>query len=391
MIKSLPILVLCVLLSACNEEPPKPAASVSGPENHWQNTYIVHLDSDAFSSAFTALPASEREQSLRRHYADILRQQGISYRNPQQLYVSVFLGFAVQLNAEELQRLRAYPYVQQVERDTLLQLKQPKIKATVGRSTQKDWALQLINGPGNGEGRTAWVLDTGIDLDHPDLAVDPYLSRSFLPWYYWEWDANDRNGHGTHVAGIIGALNDGQGSTGVAAGANLIAIKVLGRRGSGPLSALLRGLDYASLLALPGDVVNISLNGLHSNSVEQAVRTIAEQEIRVVVAAGNNAADVAAYSPASLNHPFVTTVSAMDKHGRYASFSNYGAAVDYCAPGVDVYATHPGGSYAKLSGTSVAAPHVAGLLLLGSSVELKAGQRVAGDPDGTADPILRME
>lgn len=253
-----------------------------------------------------------------------------------------------------------------------------------GGSTQTlPWGVDRLHGPGDGSGKTAWVIDSGIDTTHPDLNVDISRSVSFLSR---DSSYSDANGHGTHVAGIIGARNNGFGVVGVAANATLVSLRVLDRRGNGPDSGVIAAIDWAADHAAPGDVINLSLITTLLQSMNDAVANVASKGIYVAIAAGNNADDASNYSPASAAGPNVYTVSAFQNGDIWASFSNYGPPVTFSEPGVSIYSTYKGGGYTTLSGTSMAAPHLAGLLLL-NGVNFGQEGPVSGDPDGQPDPI----
>jgi subtilisin family serine protease len=240
-------------------------------------------------------------------------------------------------------------------------------------------------GYGSGSGKTAWIIDTGIDFDHPDLNCDESRSRTFIEG---QTSAKDENGHGTHVAGIIGALNNRIGVLGVASGASLVACKVLDKEGDGMLSNIIDALNYIGRNAKPGDVVNMSL-GLEgvSDILDRQVALLAKQGVLISIAAGNDGKKASEFSPGRVNAPNVYTVSAVDSLNNFASFSNYGSdVVDYAAPGVRIVSTYLGGRYARLSGTSMAAPHVAGLLLL-TGGNLHSSGLAKNDPDGDPDKI----
>ncbi|WP_019987022.1 S8 family serine peptidase [Rudanella lutea] len=283
-------------------------------------------------------------------------------------------------------------------RDTSVKLLEPDRTVSlcacvdVSSPTTLGWNIRQT-GYGRGDrqtGRTAWVIDTGIDLDHPDLNVDTGRSRSFLSGATSAaTEAEDNNGHGTHVAGIIGALNNNIGVTGVASGAQLVALKVLDQLGEGRLSGVIAAVDHVYRTGKPGDVVNLSLGGEgQSPTLDRVIRLAADRGILFAIAAGNESESVEGQSPARVNHPNVFTVSAMDAQDRFAAFSNYGPSVDVAAYGVRIQSTYRNGRYATLSGTSMAAPHVAGLLYIrGSKLPLKG--TVSGDPDGQPDPMAR--
>ncbi|MBC7828999.1 MAG: S8 family serine peptidase, partial [Chitinophagaceae bacterium] len=299
--------------------------------------------------------------------------QFISGRNP---------GMVVKANSEQLQLLRADPTIESVESDRIVSL---STCFTIVSPRLITWNIQRV-GYGDGRGKTAWIIDSGVDLDHPDLNVDLARSRSFLSG---QSSPEDMNGHGTHVAGIIAAKNNNIGILGIASEANIIALKVLDNDGEGTLSAIQAALGYIEQNAVPGDVVNISL-GLEgiSDFLDQRVIRMANRGILFSIAAGNESKSAINYSPARANGPNIFTVSAVDSLNRFASFSNFGNdVIDYAAPGVRILSSFTDGRYAIMSGTSMAAPHVAGLLLLNGN-KLNSAQTAKNDPDGVADPIV---
>lgn len=202
------------------------------------------------------------------------------------------------------------------------------------------------------------IIDTGIDSDHPDLA--PVLGEGTAlveagTDYAEPWD--DDQGHGTHVAGTAGAVDDDGGVVGVATEATLHAVKVLDSAGSGYYSDVAAGIQWVADQGY--DVANLSLGGSHSNAVADAVEHAYDAGVLVVAAAGN-------YGPCEgcvvypAREPEVVAVSATNPEDDVAVFSSTGPAVDIAAPGRGIYSTYPGGDYATLSGTSMASPHVAG-------------------------------
>ncbi len=248
------------------------------------------------------------------------------------------------------------------------------------------WGITRVGGGLSGVGKRAWIVDSGIDMDHPDLNVDGGNSVSFLPGLP---SPDDQNGHGTHVAGTLAAIDNSQGVIGVAAGATVVSVRVLDAAGVGLASSVIAGINYiaGSPALSPADVVNISLGGMPSKAREDAVAGLAGL-CKVIIAAGNDTRNVNFMGPARVIHPNVYTISAMDASDTFAGFSNFGTAVRYCAPGVSVLSCDLNGGYSYKNGTSMAAPHVAGLLLLG--VDLCAPKRVQGDKDGMPDPILAV-
>ncbi|KAK7531211.1 subtilisin-like protease [Phyllosticta citricarpa] len=212
-----------------------------------------------------------------------------------------------------------------------------------------------------GSGVDVFVLDTGILTSHTEFG-----GRASMGYSYFPSDA-DGNGHGTHCAGVIG------GSTvGVASNANIIGVKILEDSGSGSSSGLLAGLDYvsgkiSSGASSVGSVINMSLAfGGTSTAVETALKKLMAAGVHAVGASGNNAADACTYSPSNMggDNTALNTVGAMNIGDSISSFSNTGSCVDFYAPGEGVVSAYNNGddAYVIMSGTSMATPHVAGLI-----------------------------
>lgn len=313
----------------------------------------------------------------------LLNQYAVANPQAQVLATGDQTNFLAQLTDSEVAKLRQDPSISLIEPDRMVSMCSCVDVATTSTLT---WNVQQT-GYGRGDlqtSKTVWVIDTGIDLDHPDLNVDTGRSRSFVSG---KTSADDENGHGTHVAGIIGAKNNSIGITGVASGATLVALRVLDEEGEGRLSGIIQALTYVVQNGKAGDVVNLSLGGESaSTTLDRAVLQVANAGILIAIAAGNDSKSADSYSPARVNHANIFTVSAMDSQNRFASFSDYGSSVDVCAYGVRIRSTYKNGSYATLSGTSMAAPHVAGLLLIRGS-SLPTHGTVTGDPDSNPDPL----
>ncbi|MCO7224149.1 S8 family serine peptidase [Pleionea sp. CnH1-48] len=251
-------------------------------------------------------------------------------------------------------------------------------------------SVTRVGGPVDGSGHTAWVLDTGIDLDHADLNVD--ASRGFSAFTKGKnASMDDGNGHGTHVAGTIGALDNEIDVVGVAAGATVVPVKVLDSRGSGSFSGVIAGIEHVAANASPGDCANMSLGGGFSSELNEAVENAAQQSgAFFVVAAGNEAQHASNVSPASASHNRVYTISAVDSNDRFASFSNYGnPPVDYAAPGVSILSTAKGGGTRTMSGTSMASPAACAVIMMRNGNPGTDG-RAIDDPDGNRDPIVHL-
>jgi subtilisin family serine protease len=233
-------------------------------------------------------------------------------------------------------------------------------------------------------GKKAWIIDTGIDLNHPDLNVDDASGKTFVAR---TTSPEDDNGHGTHCAGIVAAINNDIGVVGVAAGAAVVPIKVLDKRGSGAYSVIIAGIDYVVANATAGDAVNMSLGGSIYDPIDLAVIAMGKKGLFVALAAGNESDDAENHSPARAEGVNIYTISACDSEDKWAYFSNYGSHVDYCAPGVSIFSTYKGDSYTTMSGTSMAAPHACGVLLVTGGNPKSSGY-VISDPDGNPDPII---
>jgi len=207
------------------------------------------------------------------------------------------------------------------------------------------------------------IIDTGIDVSHPDLVEN---LKGGINTIRYASGYNDDNGHGTHVAGITAAVNNSFGVVGVGPQIDLYAVKVLDRRGSGYLSDVIEGLDWAIKNGM--QVVNMSL-GTSADvlSFREAVQRVNSAGIVQVAAAGNSGGSV--LYPAA--YPEVLAISATDQTDTIASWSSRGAEIDLAAPGVSIYSTYKGSKYQTMSGTSMASPHVAGAAALVLSVPSK--------------------
>jgi subtilisin family serine protease len=295
-------------------------------------------------------------------------------------------GFSAVIPQSRLGAVANDPRVALVERDGPVSLIAPvHVQARPGGGgggQTTPWGITRVGGAGDGTGRTAWVIDTGIDLDHPDLNT----SRNCHTFFTGN-SADDGNGHGTHVAGTIAAKNNTIDVVGVAANAYVCAVRVLGPSGSGTWEGVVNGVNYVASHGANGDVANMSLGGTGSNAtLEKAVSDAAGKGIRFALAAGNEGDFAGNHTPARVNGANIYTISAIASNGCMPSWSNYGnPPVDYAAPGVSILSTRKGGGTTTMSGTSMATPHAAGVLLLGAA---RTDGFASCDPDGNPDPII---
>lgn len=350
--------------------------------------YIVTLHSTGLNMrrdmSYEAIQASMRKSSI-----SLLSKYRIAEASIEHVYGNTIEGFSVSLSEEQAEILAKDPAVKLIEPDRYISIAQRGKPGGGGGSTGQTipWGITRVGGgqtyTGNG---VAFIIDSGIEASHPDLNVD--LSKGFNAFTSGR-DSDlsaDGNGHGTHVAGTVAAINNSIGVVGVAAGATVVPVKVLDSRGSGAYSGVIAGVNHVAAVGKSNDVANMSLGGPVSQALDDAILEAASSSgVKFVLAAGNSAVDANNSSPARVNGTGIFTISAMDSNNRLASFSNFGnPPVDFAAPGVGVNSTYKGGGYASLSGTSMASPHVAGILLWGS---VRSDGTISGDKDSTPDAI----
>ncbi|RAS59015.1 subtilase family protein [Lentzea atacamensis] len=346
---------------------------------------------------------------------------GITVEN---LYQSAVRGYSARMTAATAARLARDSRVALVQPDGVASIAAQTVPTGIDRVDAELSPTARINGTDERVNVDVAVIDTGVDLDHPDLNVNTAGAKNCSTGR----SADDGNGHGTHVAGTIGALDNSAGVVGVAPGARIWPVRVLNNQGSGSFSAIICGIDYVTAHADEIEVANMSLGGSGSDSacgsnrdaMREAICRSVSAGVTYVVAAGNSAANSATFVPATYEE--VITVSALadfngqpgggaastcraDADDTFADFSNYGADVDIIAPGVCILSTWKGGGYNTISGTSMASPHVAGAAALykathpsASPAAVKTALRSAGtsnwntstDKDSTHEPLLNV-
>ncbi|MHB0996598.1 MAG: S8 family peptidase [Elusimicrobiales bacterium] len=249
----------------------------------------------------------------------------------------------------------------------------PAAKAELAPAAELPWGVTRVNAAAAwdytaGQGVKVAVIDTGVDYTHPDLAPNYKGGYNAVTG---SDDPKDDQGHGTHVAGTIAAVKDGAGVAGVAPAADLYAVKVLDKNGSGQYSWIIAGIEWA--IEKKMDVINMSLGGGAGNEpLRQVMEKAGEAGVTVVCAAGNDSGPV--NYPAK--YPQAIAVSASDSADKIASFSSRGPEIALIAPGVKIYSTKMGGGYVNLSGTSMASPHAAGLAALAVGAGAKGPEQV---------------
>jgi subtilisin len=335
-----------------------------------------------------------RKQVIKEMMGRVMTENGLAEREIRNTYdMGQLKGALLQARKEDIQKLKRDSRIALVEQNEVIALelnpgaKDRLIPSDDGPANEMaPYGVNNIGGATDMTGSWNWVfiMDSGIDLDHPDLNVNASHSRSFLPN---NGDPNDGFGHGTHVAGIIGAKDNGFGLLGVAAGATLVSYRVLDENGYGTKASLIDAITYLSGSTVPGDIVNISLGTNKSEALDLAIATAKEQYgVHFAISAGNEGMNTSSFSPAAIRLPNVHIVGSVNANNQLSSFSNYGTNVNYLSYGEEVYSTYKDGTYCTLSGTSMAAPHVAGLLLVGGGT-LKSTNNVVTLPSGNTGMV----
>ena len=355
--------------------------------------YIVQLRT-------TVEPVTETRRLSQQHGLSV----GFVYRD-------ALKGFAAIIPPGRVAQVRNDPAVLTVEPDLIVRAIAQTVPTGIERIGAKLNSIAAIDGNDSRVDLDVAVIDTGIDQTHPDLnvfartsCVDYDLFVIFLGWpaTCYDGQGTDGNGHGTHVAGTIGALDNGDGVVGVAPGVRLWSVQTLESDGTGYLSWLVAGIDYVAKHATEIEVANMSLGWAgNSPAARTAVQNAVNKGVVFVVAAGNDAQNIYGadgvfgtgddFEPAA--YPEVATISALadsdglvgglgaaTAHGpddTLAVFSNFstsvvpgnpvnspGLGIDLAAPGVDILSTLPGGGYGTGSGTSMATPHATGAFAL---------------------------
>jgi len=257
-----------------------------------------------------------------------------------------------------------------------------RLIAEVEEVTEVPKGIEMIQAPKvwektKGKGMTIAILDTGCDLTHPDLKERIIGGRNFTNDDKGNQDVyRDYNGHGTHVAGTIAATQNQNGVVGVAPEANLLIVKVLDKNGSGQYEWIINGIHYA--IEQKVDIISMSLGGPEDvPGLHEAIQKAVNNSILVVCAAGNEGDGQDATNefdfPGSYNE--VISVGAINLERRISDFSNSNNEVDLVAPGETILSTYLNGKYAKLSGTSMATPHVSGALALIKAMATESFER----------------
>ena len=342
--------------------------SLPAPANAAQQTresgYIVTLKGEP--GALSLASAEKQSSSVAaRHGAEVGHT-----------YTEVLHGFSARMTPAEAAALAADPAVERVSPDRVL-------KATATQASPPSWGLDRIDQadlplnnsytyPDTAGGQvTAYIIDTGVRISHQDFG-----GRASYGYDAIDNDmvAADGHGHGTHVAGTVAGT-----SHGVAKKADIVAVRVLDDSGSGSTSQVVAGIDWVTQNAQKPAVANMSLGGVADDVLDEAVRNSIASGITYSIAAGNSSAPVSSASPARVAE--AVTVGATTKTDAMAVYSNYGSGVDILAPGSSITSAWNTGDTATntISGTSMAAPHAAGVAALYLAGDPSAGPAQVGN------------
>lgn len=390
------------------------ATAAEHPEStHIKDQYIVVFKDSVTNPGFVA-----HELSLK-HKASVEHE-----------YTHITKGFSAHIKESDAQKLSNDPRVAYVTPDRTVHATSHRTARVPAGQTSPSGINRIGTTNNTGSGVTVAVIDTGIDLTHPDLSANIVANKNCIRPTR---TGTDDNGHGTHVAGTIAALNNNVGVVGVASQAKLAAVKVLDASGSGSWSSVICGIDWVTANAGNYNikVANMSLGGggtsdnncgnSNNDPLHQAICRSVAAGLTYVVAAGNDGTNAQNFVPAAYDDAVIAVSALADSDGQaggtgtttgygaddtFASFSNYGSSVDIAAPGVNINSTWKGGGYKVISGTSMASPHVAGAAALylknnpsASWTQVRDGLRSVGeslgsghtDPSGThPEPVVKI-
>jgi subtilisin family serine protease len=277
------------------------------------------------------------------------------------VYTEALEGFSAEIPDDSVDDVRNNPQVAYVERDKVVTTTAQEIPWGVKRIKANLSSTLAGNGSGKVTGVNIYVIDTGIDPTHADLDVVKPLHN------FHGGPVADCDGHGTHVAGTLAAKDNRSHVVGVAPGAPLTSVKVLGCNSSGTTSKVVKGVDWVTANAQEPAVANMSLGGGRSRSLNTAVRNSAASGVFYSLSAGNDGRNACKSSPAmtgaGMNNGILTTAATNIAY-KEPSWSNFGTCVDLWAPGAKILSTKLGGGTTTMSGTSMAAPHAGGTAAL---------------------------
>lgn len=420
------VLSIVVFLTGCKDRDKilDPSDGVEGDEQSGKlipNEYIVELKSE--------LSSDNNIEAVTARVNDILTDYGIPKESVLSVFESSFQGFAANFDADKAELIAKDPRIQSIiqNMEFSIPIEKPSVKSSKATSAIQSAGqiipdgVRFVGGPGNGVGKRVWIMDTGVDLDNPDLNVDKGLSADFTGT---KNGGDDDMGHGTMIAGIIAAKNNEIGVVGVAAGATIVSVKVFRKQSRrdryledtnpfnfSDLLTVVKGIEYITKNAKEGDVVNISFGNdgnitSHDVRFEILINQLASKKIKCVLAAGQDfiksGRNVVHISPPRISDGVnIYTVAALDFNSidpsntntsfekKLAKWSNYGEPCNFAAPGEKIFSLSiPDSLFPNPGrGASYAAPFVAGILLLG---EIGSSEVAFSPLDGKTLPIAHI-
>jgi subtilisin family serine protease len=317
-----------------------PGQGQGPPQGTIPGRYIVVFDEGEVKD-----PTAVAQEHAQRHGAEVLYT-----------YQYAIEGYAARLPEARLEEVRADGRVAYIEPDQTMYAEAQTLPWGIDKIDADLSSTKAGDGSGAVSGVNAYVIDTGI-YRHTDLNRVKHVN------FVGDGRNNDCHGHGTHVAGTVAAKDNTSEVVGVAPGAPLTGVKVLGCNGSGATSGVIKGVDWVTANARKPAIANMSLGGGLSQALDDAVRRSAAGGLFYSIAAGNNGTDACLKSPARAGAGTdngISTVAATTSSDGETSWSNYGPCVDIWAPGAGILSTKKGGGTTTMSGTSMAAPHVGG-------------------------------
>ncbi|MBP8212838.1 MAG: S8/S53 family peptidase [Saprospiraceae bacterium] len=302
------------------------------------------------------------------------------------IYTTAIVGVALKVEFEKLKFLLENNKFKSVFSNRIIKVPDSKIEKVSKnfglRSQIVPCGIQNTGGPGKNTifNKLAWIIDTGIAKDHPDLNVNLTYSAHFNN----TGSSDDCDGHGTMIAGIIGAKDNDFGVVGISPGAQVVSVRIFDCNGGASVIEAYKALEHVISYSLSGDVLNCSWGRLFMGAGNCENNTLflpfyqrlSSKGVMVSLAAGNHNNYANQYEPAciNLNNVFTVTNMTCDKKFSHSTLANFGIPpIDYIATGTDVISTHLNGGYGIGSGTSYAAPHVAGIMHLSGTTPITLG------------------